>query len=128
MTVRRLLLGLCLLVIPLLGGCLRSVEISPENALDAAEHLGNIKLEDENGILYYAQSIEEGEEGYFLLTMVKVVDDGVASWEHEFQLAKESVVSIHYFENNKWVVGSAIAAASLFMIWLYYEINTSVFD
>ncbi len=128
MTVRRLILGLCLLIAPALSGCLRSVEISPENAIAASDHLGNIRIEDEEGIIYIAQSIEEGEEGFYLLNMVKVIDDGVPKWETEYSLPKDRVTKIHYYQNNKWVTGTAIASASLFMVWLYYKINTTIFD
>ena len=128
MTVRRLLLIVSILILPALGACLRAVEISPENAVDSAGHLGNIKVETKSGILYYAQSIEEGEAGFYRLIMVKVVDDGVKSWKTELALPKASVVSIHYYENNKWLVGGTIAVTSLFIVWLYYKINTSVFD
>ncbi len=88
MTVRWLLLGLCLLLALALGGCLRAVEISPDNAMEASDHLGNIKIEVESGVIYYAQSIEEGDEGFYRLVMVKVVDDGVPRWENERARAK----------------------------------------
>jgi hypothetical protein len=111
-----------------LGACVRSVEVNPEDAVEASEHFGNIRIVDKRGIEYYAQSIEEGEEGYYTLNMVQIVDDGVSKYVNEYSIAKASIVKVHYFENNRWIVGGALTALAVFMIYLYYSINTSIFD
>ncbi|MCP5071262.1 MAG: hypothetical protein GY946_32275, partial [bacterium] len=53
------MIALILILLPAVGGCLRSVEMNSDDALDAAEHYGNIQIEDRWGIVYVAQSIDE---------------------------------------------------------------------
>lgn len=125
---RWLLLALTLPLLLVSTGCIRSVELNSDDALEASDHHGNIRIEDRRGIIYVAQSIDETDEGDYLLTMVKVIDDGVLDYQQEFMIARADVVSIRYYENNRWVVGTMLTGMSLFMIWLYYKINTSVFD
>jgi len=125
---RWVLILLTLAVALALGGCLRSVAVNPEDAVAASEHFGNIRIEDEQGVFYYAQSLEEGEEGFYTLNMVKIVDDGVADYVNEHHLAEDKIVAIHYYENNRWVVAGLTTATVLFLIYLYYSINTSIFD
>lgn len=128
MTRRWFLVGTLIVSVLSLGACLRSVEVNPEDAIAASEHYGNIRIEDEEGIFYYAQSIEEGEEGFYLLNMVKVVDDGVVKYVNEHSVPKETIVAVHYYENNRWIVAGLVTATALFIVWLYYSINTSIFD
>ena len=120
--------GITLFSTLLTGACLRAVEVSPEDALAASEHYGNILIEDQDGILYYAQSIEEGEEGFFKLNMVKVVNDGVDRYLNEQTIAKEEITSIKYYKNNRWVTIGALAALSVFILYIYYSVNTSLLD
>jgi len=120
--------GITLFSTLLTGACLRAVEVSPEDALAASEHYGNILIEDKDGILYYAQSIEEGEEGFFKLNMVKVVNDGVDRYLNEQTIAKEEITSIKYYKNNRWVTIGALAALSVFILYIYYSVNTSLLD
>ena len=134
MTRRWALLGLTLLAALALGGCLRTVELNPETiqAEDvdaAAEYHGNVHFLDKQGIDYYAQSFELSEDGgSFLLKMVEVVDDGVHTNEVDVALPRAAVVSISYSENSPWVLGSLVTGTALFMVYLYYKINTDVFD
>ncbi len=111
-----------------LSGCIRSVEINPEEALAEGSYRGNVRVEDAKGVIYNAQAISETEEGDYLLEMVDVIDDGVVDREIEVVLAKADVVSIKYTENNRWATVGLVGGVSLFMVWLYYKINTSVFD
>ncbi|MBN2169959.1 MAG: hypothetical protein JW819_01405 [Candidatus Krumholzibacteriota bacterium] len=134
MTRRWVTLGLTLLAALALGGCLRTVELNPETLqpedVDAATaHYGNVHFLDKRGIDYFAQSFEVSEDGgSFLLKMVEVVDDGVHTNEVDVALPRGSVVSIRYSENSPWILGSLVTGTALFMVYLYYKINTDVFD
>ncbi len=122
------LIALILMLLPAASGCLRSVEISSNDALEASDHYGNIRVEDRWGMVYVAQSIDENEDGDYLLTMVKVIDDGVIDYRNEHTVKRDDVISIKYYQNNRWMVVGMVAATTLFMGWLYFKINTSVFD
>ncbi len=122
------LIALILMLLPAASGCLRSVEISSNDALEASDHYGNIRVEDRWGMVYVAQSIDENEDGDYLLTMVKVIDDGVIDYRNEHLVKRDDVTSIKYYKNNRWMVVGMVAATTLFMGWLYFKINTSVFD
>lgn len=122
------LIALILFLLPAASGCLRSVEISSDDALDAEEHYGNIRIEDRWGMVYVAQSIDENDDGDYLLTMVKVIDDGVIDYKNEHLVLRDDVTTIKYYRNNRWLVTGMVAGTALFMGWLYFKINTSVFD
>jgi hypothetical protein len=122
------LIALILFLLPAASGCLRSVEMSSDDALEAADHYGNIRIEDRWGMVYLAQSIDENEDGDYLLTMVKVIDDGVIDYQNEHLVKRDDVTSIKYYQNNRWMVVGAVTGTALFMGWLYFKINTSVFD
>ncbi|MCP4546151.1 MAG: hypothetical protein GY835_06770 [bacterium] len=124
-----ILVGLMCILPLALGGCLTAVELSPENAMDAGEQNVNILIEDINGLSYVAQGIEyDGETDGYKLFQVEITNDGVVSNELELFLPKEQVVSVKYYKNNKWMVATLVTGASIFLVWLYYSINTSVFD
>ena len=40
----------------------------------------------------------------------------------------DAIVSVEYYKNNRWVIAGALTALSLFILWLYYSINTTLFD
>ncbi len=122
------LIALILMLLPAASGCLRSVEISSNDALEASDHYGNIRVEERWGMVYVAHSIAETEDGDYLLTMVKVIDDGVIDYRNEHTVKRDDVISIKYYQNNRWMVVGMVAATTLFMGWLYFKINTSVFD
>lgn len=134
MTRRWAPLGLTLLAALALAGCMRTVELDPETLqaedVEAAEeHHGNVYFLDKQGVEYFAQSFELSEDGDgFLLKMVEVVDDGVHTTEVDVALPRQSVVAIRYSENSPWVLGSLVTGTALFMVYLYYKINTDVFD
>jgi hypothetical protein len=112
-----------------LGGCLRSVEVNPEDLGEDAELVGHVKVTDKTGIEYKAQSLMNSEDGEsFLLQRVDVVNDGVKSQAEEYLLPKDQVKSIEYYKTNGWVVFGLVVAVGLFMVFLYYKINTDVFD
>lgn len=119
--------GLTLLAV-LAAGCAREVVVSTEDALAATDHYGNIRVVDKWGIVYLTQSLGETDEGDYLLQMVKVVDDGVVDYLQEHTVRREDVVSISYYEQNRWTVIGLVTGTALFMVWLYYKLNTSVFD
>lgn len=128
MTRRRLLAALTLLTLFALGACTRSMELTPDESLDEGTYRGNIRVEDRKGVIYNAQAISETDEGDYLLEMVEVVNDGVVDHEIEVVLTRSQVVSIRYRETNRWAVVGMVTSVTVFMVWLYYKINTDVFD
>jgi hypothetical protein len=124
------LVAITFLSLMALCGCMtKTVVLDVDNVLDSSEHLGNIRFVDDKGLIYIAQAVEETDEGdTYRLLMAEVIDDGVRSNEMEVILAKKSIVSATYHENNKWVVGGMVTGTSVFLFWLYYKINTDVFD
>ncbi|MCB9514676.1 MAG: hypothetical protein H6693_00595 [Candidatus Latescibacteria bacterium] len=130
MTRRWVGVGLTLLMLLTTGACMRTMEVNPEDAAAelAESGVGNIRIVDKNGIVYLAQSLTETEEGNYLLETVERIDDGVSEYFVDTTIPRDDVVSVHYSKVNTWVVAGMVTATSLFMVWLYYKINTSVFD
>ena len=119
-----------LILLPLMmGGCMRAMDLNPENAMPPEDHCGYIHFTADDGVIYQAQSFDYDQESEnYLLYMVKITNDGVESSEVEMSLPKEDVVAIQYYTNNKWLTAGLVGGAAVFLVWLYYSINTSVFD
>ncbi|MBM4118498.1 hypothetical protein FJ251_12330 [bacterium] len=125
---RWLAIALTLLTLSGTGACLRAVEVNPEETPSGTALRGNIRVVDRDGIVYIAQSLRVTESGDYLLEMVERIDDGVSEVLMETTLPRAEVVSIRRSETNRWAVAGLVAGTALFMVWLYYKINTSVFD
>ena len=111
------------------GGCLRSVEIEPADVTAESEIIGNVLAIDKKGVHYHAQSFFVTPTGDSLrLIMVEIVDDGVVSRTPGLTVAKQNIESFHYYQNDNRIVLGLVGAISLFMVFLYYKINTSLFD
>ena len=128
MTRRWLAITLLLLTLTATGACLRSVELNPEDTPSGTALRGNIRLVDKDGIIYVAQALTVTDAGDYRLEMVERIEDGVAEYVIETTLPQADVVSVRTSETNRWAVAGLVTATSLFMVWLYYKINTSVFD
>jgi hypothetical protein len=129
MTRRWVGVGLTLLLLAT-GACTRTMEVNPEDAATelADKGVGNVRVVDKQGIVYLAQALTETEDGNYLLETVERIDDGVSEYLTDLTLRKSEVVSVRYSKVNRWAVGGMVTATSLFMVWLYYKINTDVFD
>ena len=128
MTRRPIPIVALLVLMMVLAGCVRTVELNPENvsaeqAEAAALHYGNIRVEDNMGVIYIAQTLVGADTDTLTMTLVRIVDDGVAKQVAEVILLKEKVVSIQYRENNPWMVGAAVAGTALLIATLYWNIN-----
>ncbi len=128
MTRRWLAITLLLLTLTATGACLRSVELNPEDTPSGTALRGNVRLVDKDGVIYVAQALTVTDTGDYRLEMVERIEDGVAEYVMETTLPQASVVSVRTSETNRWAVAGLVTATSLFMVWLYYKINTSVFD
>jgi hypothetical protein len=121
-------IALTLLTLTATGACLRSVELNPEDTPAGTAMRGNIRLVDKDGVVYHAQSLTVTDTGDYRLEMVERVEDGVGEYLIETVLPQADVVSIRSNQTNRWAVAGLVTATALFMVWLYYKINTSVFD
>jgi len=123
------ILSLILLVaVMALAGCVRTVQINPEHVSEeeaeaVAAHYGNIRVMDDMGVVYTAQTLSGADTDTLTLTLVEIVEDGVISHEAEMMLLTEKVVDIQYRKNNPWVVTAAVAGTGLLMAVLYWNIN-----
>jgi len=126
---RSAILTLILLTaVMVLAGCVQSVRLDPESvsaeeAEAVAAHYGNIRVEDDMGVVYTAQTLVGADTDTLTMTLVEIVDDGVISHEAEMILLSERVVDIQYRKNNPWVVTAAVAGTGLLMAVLYWNIN-----
>jgi len=119
---------LMLLTLTATGACVRLVELNPEDTPSGTAMRGNIRLVDKDGVVYVAQALTVTDTGDYRLEMVERIEDGVPEFLMETTLAKAAVVSVRSSETNRWAVAGLVTATALFMVWLYYKINTSVFD
>jgi hypothetical protein len=110
------------------GACLHSVELNPEDTPSGTALRGNIRLVDRDGVVYIAQSLTVTDTGDYRLEMVERITDGVSEYLVETTLPQAEVVSVRSRQTNRWAVAGLVTATALFMVWLYYKINTSVFD
>jgi hypothetical protein len=117
-----------LLTLVATGACLRSVELNPEDTPAGTAIRGNIRLVDKDGVVYLAQTLTVTDTGDYRLEMVERIDDGVPERLIETTLPQADVVSIRSNQTNRWAVAGLVTATALFMVWLYFKINTSVFD
>ena len=128
MTRRPIPIVALLVLLMALAGCVRTIELNPdhmsaEEAEAAAAHYGNIRVEDNMGVVYTAQTLQGADTDTLRMTLVEIVNDGVSRQVSEMILLKEKVVSIEYRENNPWMVTVAVTGTALLMAVLYWNIN-----
>lgn len=117
-----------LLTLAATGACVRSVQLNPEDTPAGTAIRGNIRLVDKDGVVYVAQALTVTDTGDYRLELVERIDDGVPVRLIETTLPQADVVSIRSDQTNRWAVAGVVTATVVFMVWLYYKINTSVFD
>ena len=122
--------ALILVLVAMLGACVKSVDLNPElmtedEIADVENYVGSVRVETVNGIIYKAQTLKSAEGDSLHLVMVEMIDDGVSRNLPTVILPKDKLISIELQENNRGVVGGALVGIALMTLVLYYQINGS---